>query len=151
MHAGGEPARLDHAHHGGGRGGDHLGAVHGRVRVIHGADVHAVQLARLGDERVPRLLARTVDAHLLELAHGERRGELRAGLPAAADEGQALDVRPGEVFESKTARRADAQALHHAVGKHGEQLPGLGAEEEHQPHPASVRQRLLDAAWLAID
>src|SRR5207248_6722352 len=102
---------------------------------------------------LPRFSARAVDAHLLEIAHRKRRGELRAGLPAAADYGEALYVLAREMLESQAARRADAQALHDAVREHREQRAGLGAEEEHEADPAAAfaprGERLLDAARLA--
>ena len=55
------------------------------------------------------------------------------------------------MLEAEAAGGADAQALHHAVGKHGEQRAGFGAEEKNEADPAPVGQRLLDAARLAGD
>ena len=70
--------------------------------------------------------------------HGERCSELRARLPAAADEGKTLGVLAREVLESQAARRAHAQALHDAVREHREQRASLGAEEEHEADPAAA-------------
>ena len=151
VHAGPEPLRLDHAHHGGGRGEDHVGAFDARFD-----GVHRLHVSCCGGECGAAFRPGTEDAHFLEPPHGARGHELGAGLPAGADERERRDVLSREMLEREPARGADAQALHHAVRKHREQRAGLGAEEQHQADPAALAvtsrgERLLDPARLAGD
>ena len=45
-----------------------------------------------------------------------------------------------EMLDAEPVRRADAHALHHAVGHDGERLAVLDREQQHEPDIALVRR-----------
>src|SRR5689334_17535633 len=151
VHPGPQPFRLDHSHHGGGCGEDYVGAFDANLNVVCG-----LYILMLRTECSATFRPGAEHAHFPETPDCARRHELRAGLPAGADEGERRDVLARQVLEREPARRADAQALHHAVREHREQRAGLGAEKEHQADPAALAvrsrgERLLHAPRLAGD
>jgi hypothetical protein len=86
----------------------------------------------------------------LDLAHRANRRELRAGLPARAQNADRLRLFAGEIFDAEAVRRADADALHDAVRKDRERLAILDGEQEHETDiTATRRRRHLDATHAA--
>ena len=98
-------------------------------------------LPRLGTvrlaERAQVLLRPAIGDHALELGKRDADGgELRLGLPAAADQAQAARAAPREVPCGDPARRAGAQLAELVRVDHGDELRRVGTEE--QDHKAGA-------------
>ncbi len=117
-----------------------LAAQDGILRRRHGHDDVAlagvaVALARLGsvllaERREPLLVAAVGDDALDARKRGADRGELRLGLPAAADQPEAPRARAGEMLRGDAARRAGAELAELVRLDHRDELGRVGAEEE---------------------
>ena len=92
-----------------------------------------------GGERVAIFRVRAEAADRLDVAHRAGRHELRAGLPAGAEDADGPRVLAGEIFDAETVGGADAHALHDAVGQDRQRLAGLHREQQHQSDIAIVR------------
>src|SRR6516162_1529116 len=95
--------------------------------------------ARMAVAKPSRLRAKATDR--LDVAHGAGRHQLRARLPAGAEKAEALRVGAGEVFYAEPIGRADAHALHDAVGQDRERRAVLHREQQHQSDIAVVGRR----------
>jgi hypothetical protein len=60
-----------------------------------------------------------------------------------------MSILAREVFDAETVGRADADALHDAVGQYRQRFAGLGREQQHQSDVAGIwSRRYLDPAHV---
>src|ERR1700674_5725730 len=141
MHAGPDPALEEYVvDRIGGAHGD-VGVVDGVLRTSDGFDLDAERRGHLPRERLAMTVIRTETTDGLDVAHGARRDELRAGLPARAEDSDARRILARQVFYAKAVGRADADALHDAVGQNRQGLAGCRREQQHQTDITAVRRR----------
>ena len=79
-------------------------------------------------------------ADALDIAHRADSHELRAGLPAGAEDPTELRVLAREIFDAEPVGGADPHALHDAIGQDRERLAVSDREQEHEPDIAAVRR-----------
>ena len=101
----------------------------------------AEQRAHGGGEGVAILRVRTEATDGLDVADGASRRELRAGLPARAEDANGLRVFAGEILDAEPVGCADPHALHHAVGQNRQRLAGRHRKQQDQSDIAIVRRR----------
>ena len=117
-------------------------------RLGHGVGRNGVVL---GAERLEPRARRGVDPHLLEDANLAEPLDLRACLPARADDGGDARVRASEAVGRKGARRADAHALQVPVVEDRERDERRLVEEQHQADiPPARRGRQLVATPVVL-
>src|SRR6516164_9122516 len=141
MHPRLDPALEKNVVDGIGRAHDDVGALDRLLRLADGYDLHAKHRAHGRRETFAALRIRAKATDRLDVAHGAGRHQLRARLPAGAEKAEALRVGAGEVFYAEPIGRADAHALHDAVGQDRERLAVLHREQQHQSDIAVVGRR----------
>ena len=144
--------RRDHRHHGIGRRGEDIGTVGrflgGRHRLHLDSELITISLCK----GVAIFLGRAEHLDEVELAHRGHGLDLAGRLPAGAEQAQYLGILAREVLGRDPGRAADAGLLDVAVVEHGEQLAGLGREQEHEPVVAvALGDGNLDAPGRAVD
>ena len=141
MHARLDPALEEDMVDAVGRAQHDVGARDRLLGLRDGNDFDAERFAHLPRERVAvfRIGAEAADGR--DVAHRADRHELRAGLPAGAEDGDGLGILARQIFDAEPVGGADPHALHDAVGKDRQRLAVLGREQEHQPDIAVARRR----------
>ena len=94
-----------------------IGAGNGLFRLDGGRDLDAELGAHLLGEGLAVVSIRTEAADRLDRAHGADRHQLRACLPAGAEDADGPRILAREIFCAEAVGGAHAHALHDAVGK----------------------------------
>src|SRR6516164_7407053 len=117
---------------------DDIGACNSLFRLDDRLDLDTKRRGHIAYKRLAVLRIRTEAADPLDAAHGTSRHELRAGLPARAQNTDRPRVPAREIFDGQPVRGADAHALEHAVGQDSQWLSIRGREQEDEPDVAPV-------------
>ncbi|MBF8254804.1 MAG: hypothetical protein HW373_1499 [Deltaproteobacteria bacterium] len=93
--------------HGRSRGHDDVATSHGLVGSLHGAYVDGKLFRHLLGELPPVLRGRTVDSDFVDIARQKNRFQMRAGLPAGAEQPEDVGILSRQIFDADAAGGPD--------------------------------------------